>query len=268
MGTNRNSECFLKNVPWVGKRLSYRPARLHRRGGTHSLESISGLLKSLKIRAQGPSLRQAGVLKIHLTPLKLCFTPNSSVSVSISTKCKDKLYLFQYALKNTENYDIYETDEKDKALLWGKVQKLQIFQLLYNLKVGPESGPATKRCRSITLTILQKNVLKGHLPDRMAYSKSVSIKFLKKDLSHKHTQQCFPVGRRRRRLILLLSHLESGGRKMFFLKLSLNKFFLTKIPATWRVVVGKCSFLNFCLTIIFSRKYQPPREWWYENVLS
>jgi hypothetical protein len=66
---------------------------------------------------RGPTMRQAGVLKIHLTPLKLCFTPNSSVSVSISTKCKDKLCLFQYALKNTENYDIYETDEKDKALL-------------------------------------------------------------------------------------------------------------------------------------------------------
>ncbi len=37
----------------LGIGLSYRPARLHRlHGGIYSLESISGLLKSLKIRAQ------------------------------------------------------------------------------------------------------------------------------------------------------------------------------------------------------------------------
>jgi hypothetical protein len=36
----------------VGMGLSYRPARLHRLGGTHSLESLPGLHKRLKIRAQ------------------------------------------------------------------------------------------------------------------------------------------------------------------------------------------------------------------------
>jgi hypothetical protein len=44
----------------VGVGLSYRPARLHTQtGGIGSLESILGLLKSLKIRAQVPNLLRA-----------------------------------------------------------------------------------------------------------------------------------------------------------------------------------------------------------------
>jgi hypothetical protein len=43
----------------VGIGLSYRPAKVTQSGGIGSLESILGLLKSLKIRAQVPNLLRA-----------------------------------------------------------------------------------------------------------------------------------------------------------------------------------------------------------------
>jgi hypothetical protein len=54
----------------IGIGLSYRPARLQA-GGIDSLESIPGLLKSLKIRAQhqhAPYLQQTPALQVRLLP--------------------------------------------------------------------------------------------------------------------------------------------------------------------------------------------------------
>ncbi len=143
------------------------------------------------------------------------------------------------------------------ALLWEN-PKTSDFPLLYNLKAGPESESASngesgsKRCRSTTLIILHKNTPRSS-SDRNAYSKSVSIQFLKKG-SKPHTQQCFPVGRRRRRLILLLSHLESGGRKMFFLKLSL-KYFFSRKKSYLESGGRKMFFLKHSFNNFFSRNY-------------
>ncbi len=52
----------------VGIGLSYRPARLHTALRIGSLESIFGLLKSLKIRAQAPPPPQMG----GADPIPLC----------------------------------------------------------------------------------------------------------------------------------------------------------------------------------------------------